>query len=106
MENFWNWTFGICWFIRNKYLSEFDLDAMMNCENEIIKDNHNNNNSVIHLSTSELATLINGNNCPVDGSLKEDNEYVILLDILNLHHNLCLELSNIEKSIYIINYLY
>jgi len=98
MENFWNWTLRICWFIRNKYLNEFNLDAMMNCENEIIKDNHNNNNSIIHLSTSELTTLINGNNYPVDNSLKEKNEYIILLDILNLHHNLCLELSSIEKG--------
>jgi len=102
MKNFWNWTLEICWFIRNRYMKEFDLDAMMNCENEIIKDNQNNNNSV-HLSTPELTTLINGNNYPVGDSLNEENEFIVLLEILNLHLNLCLELSNIEKGLNIEN---
>jgi len=102
IKKFWNWTLEICWFIRNNYLEKNDLNAIINCENEIIKDNHNNN-GIIHLSTPELTPLINGNNYPLDESLKEESEFVVLLDILNLHQNLCLELSNIEKDINIEN---
>jgi len=106
-ENFWNWTFQICWFIRHKYLNEFDLEALINVnENKDFNNaniNYNNyyNPNIIHLSISELIALTrnsydNHDRMNVDDDEQKEKDAAIL--ILNLHKNLCYELSNTEKD--------
>lgn len=95
-ENFWNWTFSICWFIRYNFLKEFDLRAMNDYEND---NNENNiNNNIIHLTTPELTTLThcyNENHDPMDlNNGKQNTE----LEVLNLHKNLCMELLAMGKD--------
>jgi len=95
-ENFWNWTFSICWFIRYNFLKEFDLRAMNDYEND---NNENNiNNNIIHLTTPELTALThcyNENHDPMDlNNGKQNTE----LEVLNLHKNLCMELLAMGKD--------
>jgi len=97
-ENFWNWTCHICWIIRSRYLKEFNLEAITNFETEA-KENHN----IIYLSPPELDALSKYTKCIEHLNGEYEYEYDILLDTLNLHQSLCLELSNIEKGMNINN---
>jgi len=97
-ENFWNWTCHLCWIIRSRYIKEFDIEAMNNFENEA-KENHN----IIYLSPPELDALSKYTKCIERLNGEYEYEYDILLDTLNLHQSLCLELLNIENGMNIDN---
>jgi len=103
IENFWNWTYHICWYIRCKYLKDFDLEVINNNCNYGSKENKNNyhENNNIHLSTPELAAALAHYNNDDNDHLNTDNDDFdqgIIFDILNLHKNLCFELSNMKKG--------
>jgi len=105
-ENFWNWTYRICCFIRYNYLKEFDLEAIQNYEYENLTTNDRNNNTIniIHLSTPELTALIHDPmDLDINSSDDEENDDnnkqdTTELEILKIHANLCLELSSMEKD--------
>jgi len=105
-ENFWNWTYRICCFIRYNYLKEFDLEAIQNYEYENLTTNDRNNNTIniIHLSTPELTALIHDPmDLDINSSDDEENDDnnkqdTTELEILKIHANLCLELSSMEKG--------
>jgi len=94
-ENFWNWTFHICWMIRCRYLKEYDLEAIDEFENEAKK----NNSTIIYLSPSELEALSRYTKCIEHFNGEYEYEYDIVLDTLNLHQSLCLELLNMGKDL-------
>jgi len=95
--NFWNWTFQICWIIRCTYLKEFNLEFMTNSYEQEL-DLRPKENNIIRITPPEFLAITNRNsNMDIDID-HCDYEVKTLLEILNLHQNLCLELSNFKEN--------